>query len=191
VDEVPVQPQRDPAAGQIWADLEPVAGQAGGTVAVHGPVNLDHGPSGQGTGPGGGGRCGRWPGWGGAAYRQRGQVFGVQAGWGGPGELAVDEHVHGELVGPHVGELPARAGPSLIGCTAGSTPSTPLAEITVPDSTAPADCAPISTGAGPGWAAASGAGRGDGTTAAGVSSGWEPGRNRLAGVAMSIAWWGR
>ena len=52
-------------------------------------------------------------------------------------QLAADEHVHGELIGPHVRELPGPAGPILIRCTAGSTPSTPLAEITVSNSTAP------------------------------------------------------
>jgi hypothetical protein len=78
----------------------------------------------------------------------------------------------------------------LIRCTAGITPSTPLAEITVSNSTAPADCAPISDGATPpGAAAGSGAGRGAGTSADG--SGSAPGRNKLPGVAISSAWCGR
>ena len=85
---------------------------------------------------------------------------------------------------------PARCAPILIRCTAGITPSTPLAEITVSNSTAPADCAPISTGpAGAGGAAGSGAGCGAGPARPG--SGRVPGRNRLAGVAMPSAWCGR
>ena len=41
-----------------------------------------------------------------AAHLQRGQVLGVQAGRHGLDQLPADEHVHGELIGPHVGELP-------------------------------------------------------------------------------------
>ena len=54
-----------------------------------------------GAGAAGGGPAGR-----GAAHLQRGQVLGVQAGRHGLDQLAADEHVHGELIGPHVGELP-------------------------------------------------------------------------------------
>ena len=113
VHEVPVEPQRDPAAGQLGADLDPLAGQVGDPVAVDGPVDLDHGAAGQGAGPGRGGRGGRRPGRAGAAHLQHGQVLGVQAGRHGLGQLPADEHVHGELIGPHVRELPGPGGAHL------------------------------------------------------------------------------
>ena len=106
VDQVPVQPQRDPAAGQLRADLDPVPGQVGDPVAVDVPVDLDDGAAGQGAGLGRAGCGGRRPGRARAAHLQRGQVLGVQAGRDGLDQLPADEHVHGELIGPHVGELP-------------------------------------------------------------------------------------
>ena len=49
VHEVPVEPQGDAAAGQLGADLDPLAGQVGDPVAVDGPVDLDHRAAGQGA----------------------------------------------------------------------------------------------------------------------------------------------
>jgi hypothetical protein len=114
VHEVAVEPQRDPAACQLGADLDPLAGQVGDPAAVDGPVDLDHGAAGQGPGQGQGrGGCGgRRAGRAGAAHLQHGQVLDVQAGRDGLDQLPADEHVHGELIGPHVRELPGLAGPS-------------------------------------------------------------------------------
>jgi hypothetical protein len=184
-----------PARRQPQAKADPVSRRAkfrrhGDPVAVDGAVDLDHRPAGQDTRPGGGGRRWRRAGRASAAHPQRDPVLAVQAGRHGLDQLPADEHMDAGLVSPYVRELPARAAPILILCTAGITPSTPLAEMIVSNSTAPADCAPIRNGTGPSCpVAASAAAGGAGTTAA--RSGWEPGRNELAGTGSTSGCPGR
>ena len=188
VDQVPVEPQRDPAAGQLRADLDPVTGQVGDPVAVDGPVDLDHRAAGQGAGLAGG--C---AGGGPAGLRRAsaaGQVLGVQAGRDGLDQLAADEHMHGELVGPHVGELPgplsAHLDPLYRGehaeHAAGRDHGVEL------DRSGRLRAEQAATPAGRPRA---GSGDGCGADPARPGSGRVPGRNRLAGVAMSSAWCGR
>jgi hypothetical protein len=83
---------------------------------------------------------------------------------------------------------PPRTRPIFSRWTLGSTLSTPAGEITVSNSTAPPDGDRTSRGSGPVAAAGPACCRG---AAAGSRSGETPGRNRLAGVAMSRAWCGR
>jgi hypothetical protein len=144
-----------------------VPGQVGDAVAVDVPVDLDHRAARQRAGLGRVGRCGRRPGRAGAAHLERGQVFGVQAGRERLGQLPADEHVDAVLVGPHVGELTGPDRAQLDPLHRGMTPSTPLAEITVSNSTAPADWAASSTGTACAGPAGSGAGGGTGTARTG------------------------
>ena len=90
------------------ADLDLAPGEVGVPVDVDGPVDLDHGAGRQGGRAGGRGHRGRRAGRGGAAHPQLGQVLGVQAGRHGLDELAADADVDGDLVGPDAGDLPGQ-----------------------------------------------------------------------------------
>jgi hypothetical protein len=108
VEEVPVEPEGDLAAGQFRADLDLVPGEVGVPAGVDGPVHLDRGADGQHGGPGGGGQRGRRAGRGRAAHPQLGQVLGAQAGRHGLHQLPADAHVNGHLISPDAGGLPCQ-----------------------------------------------------------------------------------
>ena len=188
VDQVPVQPQRDPAAGQLGADLDPVPGQVGDPVGVDGPVDLDHRAAGQGTGLGRAGCRGRRPGRARAAHLQRGQVLGVQAGRHGLDQLPADEHVHGELIGPHVRELPGPLSAQLDPLHRGNHGQHAAGRDHRVELDGSRRLRAEQHRRRPARrlrALAAGPAR------PGTGSGWVPGRNKLAGVAMPSAWCGR
>ncbi len=124
VDQVPVEPERDPAAGQFGADLDPVTGQIGDPVCVGGPVDLDRCAARQRARLGRGGRPGWWPAGGPAglaprsfgvarssASRQDGTVL---TSWPPMSTCTVNSSAY------TCASCPARVAPILIRCTAAS-----------------------------------------------------------------------
>ena len=103
VDQVAVQPRRDPAAGQPPAPiLTRWLSQVGDAVAVddRGRPRPPCRPATRRLWPGRVPRAAAWPGGRAAAHLDRGQVLRVRAGRNRLDQLSADEYVHGVLVGP-------------------------------------------------------------------------------------------